>query len=186
MAAIPPFRDAGLRHVDWAAVSSNIRAAHCNELFITIYNSEQSDVYAVDIAVSKLSFQRLAVVDDRTPANVEFANTLKQRVKELGAKIVLAGHITQCEEGVPSALNHIKLSGRTRRLACRGHQDRSVTAPGKVARAAGHAGEAHMVRKTQGATGTASAVAGCASAGISRWHATSCDSLIPRSTGDTV
>lgn len=45
--------------------------------------------------MDKPVFEKLVVADERTTANVEFANGFKQRSKELGAKTVLTGRITQ-------------------------------------------------------------------------------------------
>jgi branched-chain amino acid transport system substrate-binding protein len=111
LAAIPIFRDAGLLYVDWGAVSSKIPGSGYDRLFITIYNGAQPGVYAADVAVKKLGLKKLAVVDDRTPANAEFAAAFRKRVKELGADIVLVGHVTQGDKDFNAFVTQVKGSG---------------------------------------------------------------------------
>jgi branched-chain amino acid transport system substrate-binding protein len=111
LAAIPSFRDAGLLYVDWGAVSSKIPGSGYDRLFITIYNGAQPGVSAADIAVTELGFKKLAVVDDRTPADAEFANAFQKHAKELGAEIVLAGHVTQGDKDFNAFVTQVKGSG---------------------------------------------------------------------------
>lgn len=111
LAAIPIFRDAGLLYVDWGAVSSKIPGSGYDRLFITIYNGAQPGVYAADIAITKLGMKKLAVVDDRTPADAEFAAAFQKRVKELGGQIVLAGHVTQGDKDFNAFVTQVKGSG---------------------------------------------------------------------------
>jgi branched-chain amino acid transport system substrate-binding protein len=111
LAAIPIFREAGLLYVDWGAVSSKIPGSGYDRLFITIYNGAQPGVYAADIAVTKLGLKKLAVVDDRTPADAEFAVAFQKRAKELGAEIVLVGHVTQGDKDFNAFVTQVKGSG---------------------------------------------------------------------------
>jgi branched-chain amino acid transport system substrate-binding protein len=111
LAAIPIFRDAGLLYVDWGAVSAKIPATGYDRLFITIYNGAQPGVYAADIAVTKLGLKKLAVVDDRTPANAEYATAFQKHAKELGADVVLVGHITQGDKDFNAFVTQVKGSG---------------------------------------------------------------------------
>jgi branched-chain amino acid transport system substrate-binding protein len=111
LAAIPIFREAGLLYVDWGAVSSKIPGSGYDRLFITIYNGAQPGVYAADIAVTKLGLKKLAVVDDRTPADAEFAVAFQKHAKELGAEIVLAGHVTQGDKDFNAFVTQVKGSG---------------------------------------------------------------------------
>jgi branched-chain amino acid transport system substrate-binding protein len=111
LAAIPIFRDAGTLYVDWGAVSSKIPGSGYDRLFITIYNGAQPGVYAADIAVKKLGMKKLAVVDDRTPADAEFAAAFQKHAKELGAEIVLSGHITQGDKDFSAFVTQVKGSG---------------------------------------------------------------------------
>ena len=50
------------------------------------------------MAVKKLGRKKLAMVDDRTPANGDFAVAFDKRAKELGASVVLADSVTQGEK----------------------------------------------------------------------------------------
>ena len=59
----------------------------------------------------RLNMTKLAVVDDRTPANGEFAGAFQKRAKELGASIVLAGHITQGDKDFSAFVTQVKGSG---------------------------------------------------------------------------
>jgi branched-chain amino acid transport system substrate-binding protein len=111
LAAIPIFREAGMLYVDWGAVSAKIPASGYDRLFITIYNGAQPGVYAADIAVTKLGLKKLAVVDDRTPANGEYASAFQKRAKELGADIVLVGHVTQGDKDFNAFVTQVKGSG---------------------------------------------------------------------------
>ena len=111
LAAIPIFRDAGTLYVDWGAVSSKIPGSGYDRLFITIYNGAQPGVYAADIAVKKLGMKKLAVVDDRTPADAEFAAAFQKHAKELGAEIVLSGHVTQGDKDFSAFVTQVKGSG---------------------------------------------------------------------------
>jgi ABC-type branched-subunit amino acid transport system substrate-binding protein len=95
LASIPIFREAGLLYIDGGAVSSKIPGSGYDRLFMTLYSGAMPGVYAANMAVKKLHMTRLAVVDDRTPANGEFAAAFQKRAKELGATVVLAGHVTQ-------------------------------------------------------------------------------------------
>jgi branched-chain amino acid transport system substrate-binding protein len=111
LAAIPILREAGLLYVDWGAVSSKIPGSGYDRLFITIYNGAQPGVYAADIAVTKLGMKKLAVVDDRTPANAEFAAAFQKHAKELGAEIVLVGHVTQGDKDFNAFVTQVKGAG---------------------------------------------------------------------------
>lgn len=111
LAAIPILRDAGLLYLDWGAVSTKIPASGYDRLFITLYNGAAPGVYAADIAVKKLGLKKLAVVDDRTPANGEDAAAFQKRVKELGGEIVLSGHVTQGDKDFSAFVTQVKGSG---------------------------------------------------------------------------
>jgi branched-chain amino acid transport system substrate-binding protein len=111
LAAIPIFREAGLLYLDWGAVSSKIPGSGYDRLFMTLYNGAQPGVYAANVAVTSLGKKKLAVVDDRTPANGEFAAAFQKRAKELGAEIVLAGHITQGDKDFSAFVTQVKGSG---------------------------------------------------------------------------
>jgi branched-chain amino acid transport system substrate-binding protein len=111
LASIPIFREAGLLYIDWGAVSSKIPGSGYERLFMTLYNGAMPGIYAADIAVKRLNMTKLAVVDDRTPANGEFAAAFQKRAKELGASIVLAGHITQGDKDFSAFVTQVKGSG---------------------------------------------------------------------------
>jgi branched-chain amino acid transport system substrate-binding protein len=92
-------------------VSSKIPASGYDRLFITIYNGAQPGVYSAEIAVKTLGFKKVAVVDDRTPANGEFAVAFQKRAKELGAEVVLVGHVTQGDKDFNAFVTQVKGSG---------------------------------------------------------------------------
>src|SRR4029077_19607787 len=68
-------------------------------------------VYAANVAVNKLQKKKFAIVDDRTPANGEFAAAFQKKAKELGATIVLADHITQGDKDFSAFVTQVKGSG---------------------------------------------------------------------------
>jgi branched-chain amino acid transport system substrate-binding protein len=111
LAALPILREAGILYVDWGAVSSKIPASGYDRLFITIFSGEAPGTYAANVAVNKLQKKKFAVVDDRTPANGEFAAAFQRRAKELGASIVLAEHITQGDKDFSAFVTQVKGSG---------------------------------------------------------------------------
>lgn len=111
LASIPIFREAGLLYIDWGAVSSKIPGSGYDRLFMTLYSGAMPGVYAANMAVKKLHMTRLAVVDDRTPANGEFAAAFQKRAKELGATVVLAGHVTQGDKDFSAFVTQVKGSG---------------------------------------------------------------------------
>jgi branched-chain amino acid transport system substrate-binding protein len=111
LASLPIFREAGLLYVDWGAVSSKIPASAYDKLFITIYNGAQPGIYSADIAIKTLGFKKVAVVDDRTPANGEFAAAFQKRAKELGAEVVLVAHVTQGDKDFNAFVTQVKGSG---------------------------------------------------------------------------
>jgi branched-chain amino acid transport system substrate-binding protein len=80
-------------------------------LFITIYNGAQPSLYAADIAVKQLGLKKLAVVDDRTPANAEAAAAFQKYAKDLGAEVVLVGHVTQGDKDFNAFVTQVKGSG---------------------------------------------------------------------------
>jgi branched-chain amino acid transport system substrate-binding protein len=111
LAALPIFHEAGLLYVDWGAVSTKIPGSGYDRLFITIYNGAQPSLYAADIAVKKLGLKKLAVVDDRTPANAEAAAAFQKYAKDLGAEVVLVGHVTQGDKDFNAFVTQVKGSG---------------------------------------------------------------------------
>jgi branched-chain amino acid transport system substrate-binding protein len=111
LAAIPIFREAGLLYIDWGAVSSKIPGSGYDRLFMTLYSGAAPGIYAANIAVSRLHKHKLAVVDDRTPANAEHAAAFQKHAKELGAEIVLVGHVTQGDKDFNAFVTQAKGAG---------------------------------------------------------------------------
>ena len=111
LAAIPIFKESKLLYVDWGAVSSKIPAYGYDKFFTTIFNGSQPGVFAANVAVTKLGKKKLAMVDDRTPANGEFAVAFQKRAKELGAEVVLADHVTQGEKDFNAFVTRLKGTG---------------------------------------------------------------------------
>jgi branched-chain amino acid transport system substrate-binding protein len=112
LAAIPIFREAGLLYIDWGAVSSKIPGSGYDRLFMTLYSGAAPGIYAANIAVSRLHKHKLAVVDDRTPANAEHAAAFQKHAKELGAEIVLVGHVTQGDKDFNAFVTQAKAPAR--------------------------------------------------------------------------
>jgi branched-chain amino acid transport system substrate-binding protein len=111
LAALPIFKEAGVLYLDWGAASSKIPASGYDRLFITIFSGGAPGIYAANVAVNKLHKKKFAVVDDRTPANGEFAAAFQKKAKELGATIVLADHITQGDKDFSAFVTQVKGSG---------------------------------------------------------------------------
>jgi branched-chain amino acid transport system substrate-binding protein len=111
LAALPIFKEAGILYVDWGAASSKIPASGYDKLFITIFSGAAPGVYAADMAINKLGKKKFAVVDDRTPANGEFAIGFQKRAAELGGNIVLSDHVTQGDKDFSAFVTKVKGSG---------------------------------------------------------------------------
>jgi branched-chain amino acid transport system substrate-binding protein len=82
-----------------------------DKFFATIYNGDQPGVFAAKTAVTKLGKKKLAMVDDRTPADAEFVAAFERTAKELGAEVVLADHITQGDKDFTPFVTKLKGSG---------------------------------------------------------------------------
>jgi branched-chain amino acid transport system substrate-binding protein len=111
LAAIPIFKESKILYVDWGAVSSKIPAYGYDKFFATIFNGSQPGVFAANVAVTKLGKKKFAMVDDRTPANGEFAVAFEQKAKELGAEVVLSDHIIQGDKDFNAFVTKLKASG---------------------------------------------------------------------------
>jgi branched-chain amino acid transport system substrate-binding protein len=111
LAAIPIFRESGILYLDWGAVSSKIPASGYDRLFMTLYTGQAPGIYAANIAVNTLHAHKLAVVDDRTPAQAEHAAAFIKHAKELGAEVVLIGHITTGDKDFNAFVTQVKGSG---------------------------------------------------------------------------
>jgi branched-chain amino acid transport system substrate-binding protein len=111
LAAIPIFKEIKVLYVDWGAVSAKLPAFGYDKFFTTIYNGSQPGVFAADVAVKKLGKKKLAMVDDRTPANGDFTVAFDKRAKELGASVVLADSVTQGEKDFSAFVTKLKGSG---------------------------------------------------------------------------
>jgi branched-chain amino acid transport system substrate-binding protein len=111
LAAIPILREAGVLYLDWGAVSSKIPASGYDRLFMTLYSGAAPGIYAANIAVKQLHVHKVAVVDDRTPANAEQAAAFAKHAKELGVEVVLVGHVTQGDKDFSAFVTQIKGAG---------------------------------------------------------------------------
>src|SRR5205814_1872393 len=111
LAALPIFKESNVLYADWGAVSGKIAAFGYDKSFATIYNGDQPGVFAAKTAVTKLGKKKLAMVDDRTPADAEFVAAFERTAKELGAEVVLADHITQGDKDFTPFVTKLKGSG---------------------------------------------------------------------------
>jgi branched-chain amino acid transport system substrate-binding protein len=111
LAAIPIFKEAGILYVDWGASSSKIPASDYDKLFTTFANASLYGAYSANVAVTTLHKMKFAIVDDRTPANGEYAVAFQKKAKELGAEVVLAGHVTVGDKDFSAFVTQVKGSG---------------------------------------------------------------------------
>ena len=111
LASLPIFKESNILYVDWGAVSSKIPAFAYDKFFTTIYNGAQPGVFAANVAVNRLKKKKLAMVDDRTPANGEFTVAFQKRAKELGAEVILADYVTQGDKDFNAFVTKLKGSG---------------------------------------------------------------------------
>jgi branched-chain amino acid transport system substrate-binding protein len=111
LASLPIFKESNILYVDWGAVSSKIPAFAYDKFFTTIYNGAQPGTFAANVAVNKLKKKKLAMVDDRTPANGEFTVAFQKRAKELGAEVILVDYITQGDKDFNAFVTKLKGSG---------------------------------------------------------------------------
>ena len=111
LASLPIFKEADVLYVDWGAVSSKIPAFGYDKFFTTIYNGAQPGVFAANVAVTTLKKKKLAMVDDRTPANGEFTVAFQKRAKELGAEVILTDYVTQGDKDFSAFVTKLKGSG---------------------------------------------------------------------------
>jgi branched-chain amino acid transport system substrate-binding protein len=108
LAAIPIFKEANILYVDWGAVSAKLPGYGYDKFFTTIFNGSQPGVFAANVAVTKLGKKKLAMVDDRTPANGDFVVAFQKRAKDLGADVMLADHVTQGDKDFSAFVTKLK------------------------------------------------------------------------------
>jgi branched-chain amino acid transport system substrate-binding protein len=111
LAALPIFQEAGILYADWGAVSSKIPAFGYDKYFSIIYNGDQPGAFAATFTVDKLGKKKLAMIDDRTPANGEFTAAFKKTAEAKGAEIVMAENITQGDKDFSAIVTKLKGSG---------------------------------------------------------------------------
>jgi branched-chain amino acid transport system substrate-binding protein len=96
LAAMPIIRESQLLFIDIGAVSSKLPAAGYDKYFTVIYNGSQPGQFSAKLAHDKLHLKTAVVLDDKTPANGEFADAFVSTAQEMGGpQVLFRDHITQ-------------------------------------------------------------------------------------------
>jgi branched-chain amino acid transport system substrate-binding protein len=109
LAALPIIKESGMLYVDVAAVSSKLPAAGYDKYFTTMYNGSQPGQFTAKLMKDKLGVKTVVVLDDKTPANAEFADGFIATAKELGGpRVLFRDHITQGQKDFSAFVTRLK------------------------------------------------------------------------------
>lgn len=111
LAALPIFKSSNIFYYDWDANASKIAQYGYDKFFAGTYIGGQAGVKIAQVAINALKGKKLAVVDDRTPANGEFEDAFETTAKSMGANVVLHEHVTQGEKDFSAFVTKLQGTG---------------------------------------------------------------------------
>jgi branched-chain amino acid transport system substrate-binding protein len=109
LAAMPIIRESQLLFIDIGAVSSKLPAAGYDKYFTVMYNGAQPGQFSAKLAHDKLHLKTAVVLDDKTPANGEFADAFVSTAQEMGGpQVLFHDHITQGDKDFSAFVTKLK------------------------------------------------------------------------------
>ena len=109
LAGLPIIRESKMLFIDIGAVSSKLPAAGYDKYFTVMYNGSQPGQFSARLMHDKLGIKTVVVLDDKTPANGEFADGFIATAQEIGGpKVLFRDHITQGDKDFSAFVTKLK------------------------------------------------------------------------------